>query len=110
MRGRSGKCLVLSLMILGLATSAASAARLPGTNILASPMAYPGAPKRIYDDPKQPYAMNYTDEAARTLGVKDGHLDVFSTQPTGRSDLMPSVSGGVDSGGAMIRLQWRSGN
>jgi hypothetical protein len=110
MRGRSGKCLLLSLTFLGLACSAASAARLPGTNNLASPMSYPGAPKRIYDDPKLPYAMNYTDEAARNLGVKDGHMDVFSTKPSSQNDLMPSLSGGVDSGGAMIRLQWRSGS
>ena len=101
---------MISLAILGLGCGAASAARIPGTNILASPMSYPGAPKHIYDDPKLPYAMNYTDEAARTLGVKDGHMDVFSTQPTNRSELMPTLSGGVDSGGAMIRLQWRSGN
>jgi hypothetical protein len=110
MRGRSGKSLILGFLIAGLAVSAAAAAQLPGQNILASPLSYPGAPKRIYNDPKQPYAMNYTDEAAQALGVKDGHMDVFSTQPTDRNNLMPRLSGGVDSSGAMIRLQWRPGN
>jgi hypothetical protein len=48
--------------------------------------------------------MSYSDEVARNLGVTDGHMDLFST----RSDpSTPYVSGGLDSGGAMLRLQWR---
>jgi hypothetical protein len=51
--------------------------------------------------------MTYTDEVARSLGVKDGHVDVFSTQPV--SGYMPSFSAGVDQGGAMFRLKWHPG-
>jgi hypothetical protein len=48
--------------------------------------------------------MNYSDEAAQRLGVKDGHWEAFHTQPS--SPLEPSLNAGVDSGGAMLRLQW----
>ncbi len=58
------------------------------------------------DTRPQPYAMSYADEAARSLGVQDGHWEAFNT---GASDsLMPSLKGGVDNGSAMIRLQWQS--
>ena len=53
--------------------------------------------------------MNYADEAAQTLGVKDGHLDIFSSRPEPNNALVPTFSGGVGSDGAMIRLQWRPG-
>jgi hypothetical protein len=59
-------------------------------------------------NPTQPYAMSYADEAAQTLGIKNGRWEAFDT---GSSDpLMPSLKGGIDSGGAMVRLQWRSGD
>jgi hypothetical protein len=50
--------------------------------------------------------MNYTDEAAQTLGVKDGKWEAFSTQSP--DPLMPRFKGGIDSGRAMIGLQWRN--
>lgn len=68
---------------------------------------YPGAPKPISTEAKSPYAMTYTDEVAQSLGVKDGHMDVFSTQPD--SSYLPSFSAGVDQGGAMFRLKWHPG-
>jgi len=57
--------------------------------------------------PSQPYAMNYTDEAAQKLGIRDGKWEAFN----GRSSdpLMPSLKGGIDHGGPMISLQWRPG-
>ena len=59
-------------------------------------------------DQEQPlYPMNYADEAARSLGVRGGRWEAFDTGPTSSSPFMPSLRGGVDSGGAMIRLQWR---
>ena len=58
-------------------------------------------------DQSPPYAMNYADEAAQTLGVRDGRWEAFDTGST--YPLVPSLKGGVDSGGAMLRLQWRSG-
>ena len=57
--------------------------------------------------PSRPYATNYSDEAARKLGVQDGAWEVFSTQPG--NPLMPSLRGGIEHGGAMISLQWRPG-
>jgi hypothetical protein len=57
--------------------------------------------------PSQPYAMNYSEEAAQTLGVHDGKWEAFSTQSS--DPLVPSLKGGIDHGGAMISLQWRPG-
>jgi hypothetical protein len=53
----------------------------------------------------QPYAMNYTDEMAQSLGVRDGRWEAFDTGS--KHPLVPSLKGGIDSGGAMLRLQWR---
>jgi hypothetical protein len=59
---------------------------------------------RYADTPTAPYAMNYADEAAQRLGVHDGRWEAFDTQST--DPLVPSFKGGVDSGGAMFKLQW----
>lgn len=53
----------------------------------------------------QPYAMNYTDQMAQSLGIRDGRWEVFD--PGSNHPLMPSLKGGIDSGGPMLRLQWR---
>lgn len=56
-------------------------------------------------EPAQPYVRNYTEDMAQSLGMRDGHWEVFeggSAHP-----LMPSLKGGLDSGGPMLRLQWR---
>jgi hypothetical protein len=79
---------------------------IPGQNHLS--LQYPGAPKPVYDDPNPPYAMTYADEAARTLGIVHGHMDVFSTHPTS-SSYLPSFSGGLSGDGAMVRLKWHPG-
>ena len=50
-----------------------------------------------------PYAMRYTDEAAQTLGMKDGKWEAFT--PT--SALMPRINGGLYGGRPMVRLQWQ---
>ena len=104
----------LALLVLSMAAASPALAgfgpRVPGSNSLASPLSYPGAPKPAApEQQKQPYAMNYTDEAAQTLGVRDGHMDVFTTHPTSRSGLVPTLSGGLGGDGAMLRLQWRPG-
>lgn len=59
---------------------------------------------RYADAQTSPYAMNYADEAAQRLGVHDGRWEAFDTQST--DPLVPSFKGGVDSGGAMFKLQW----
>lgn len=68
---------------------------------------YPGAPRPPRDEKTSPYPMTYMDEAAQSLGVRDGHMDVFSTRPS--SGFVPSFSAGVDQGGAMFRLRWHPG-
>ena len=60
---------------------------------------------RSADNQKQPYAMNYTDEAAQTLGIHDGKWEAFDTRSS--DPLMPSFKGGVDNGAAMLKLQWQ---
>ena len=99
------KCLILGLLAL---PGTAWAAHPLDINHPGSPLAYPGSPKPVYDDVKPPYPMNYADEAAQTLGFRDGHLDVFSTQPAKNNPFVPVFSGGLGGDGAMLRLQWRS--
>jgi hypothetical protein len=71
---------------------------------------YPGAPKAVSDDSSAaPYAMNYSEEAAANLGVHNGQMDVFSAHPGDDQPYLPSVSGGVGSEGAMLKLQWHPG-
>jgi hypothetical protein len=60
---------------------------------------------RYAETQPQPYAMNYADQAAQTLGVREGKWEAF----TPRSSDMPSVMGSLDSGRPMLILQWRPG-
>ncbi len=60
---------------------------------------------RYADGQTQPYAMNYTDEVARRLGVQDERWEAFDTSPS--DPLVPSLMGGADGGGAMFKLQWQ---
>ena len=60
---------------------------------------------RYAETQPQPYAMNYADQAAETLGVRDGKWEAF----TPRSSDMPSVKGSMDGGRPMLILQWRPG-
>ena len=59
---------------------------------------------RYGDGQSQPYAMNYTDEAAQQMGVHDGQWEAFNTRST--DPMVPSFKGGVDNGSAMFKLQW----
>ena len=100
-----GRAAIVALIaLLGMGTSA-QAMQVPFQDTLS--LQYPGAPKPVREETKRPYPKTYTDEVARSLGVKDGHMDVFSTQPV--SNYMPSFSAGVDKGGAMFRLKWHPG-
>lgn len=50
-----------------------------------------------------PVVMNYTDQMAQSLGVKNGGWEAFkSTDP-----MMPTLKGGIDGGNPMLKLQWR---
>lgn len=59
---------------------------------------------RYADTQPQRYPTTWGDEAAQSLGVQDGKWEAFHTEPSNR--LEPSFNAGVDSGGAMLRLQW----
>ena len=54
------------------------------------------------DQDRQPYAMSYSDEAARRLGLADGRWEAFKSQST----TGPTLKGGLDARGAVLRLQW----
>ncbi len=60
---------------------------------------------RDADSKVQPYAMNYADEAAQTLGTREGQWEAFEP----RSSNMPSLKGSMMSGRPMLILQWRPG-
>jgi len=98
-------CLCAGL-VCGAGSGSALAARLPNLN--------PAVPtehqtlQRFAEEPKAPYAMTYMDDVARSLGVAGGKADFLDTGRT-RDPLMPSLKGGVDRGGLMLRLQWRPG-
>jgi hypothetical protein len=54
--------------------------------------------------PEQPYAMNYTDQMAQSLGVKNGQWEAFHS----KDPLIPSLNGGMGaSGHPMLKLQWQ---
>ena len=100
--------LVSSLLpaLISLTAAPAWAFRIPQPN---APYPVPHQTELRYaDPPKQPYATSYSDEAARRLGVEDGKWEAFSTHSS--DPLMPSFRGGIDSGKAMIGLQWRFGS
>ena len=55
-----------------------------------------------------PYAMNYADQAAQSLGVENGRWEAFDTG--NGNALLPALKGGIDNGTAMIKLQWQPGH
>jgi hypothetical protein len=111
---------ILTKALIGMILTAASFAAASGTSAMAhqtyvdgavsaSPAEYPGATHLVQDKAESPYAMNYADEAAQTIGVRNGRLDVFSTKPAENQPYLPSLSGGVSGDGAMLKLQWHPG-
>lgn len=58
--------------------------------------------------PSTPYPMTYSDEAAQKLGFKNGQLDIFTVKPK-KNTILPNLSGGIGRDGAMVKLQWHSG-
>ena len=100
--------LLICLFGASFGTPAFAAQPIPAQSHVSGILRYPGAPKPVSDDPKpSPYAMTFMDEAARSLGVQNGRMDVFSTQFS--SSYMPSISGGVGGDGVMLRLRWHPG-
>jgi hypothetical protein len=95
--------LAIAIAALAAGSGPAWAFRLPDPNAL--PLTEHQKQLRYADSQTQPYAMSYSDEAARSLGVQSGRWEAFSTQP--RDSFMPRFRGGIDGGRAMIGLQWR---
>jgi hypothetical protein len=91
-------------MALATGPAAAWTSRLPNPNPM--PLTEHQMALRSAEAQEQPYAMNYTDEAARNLGVQNGKWEAFSTRS--HDPLVPSFRGGIDGGRAMIGLQWRN--
>jgi hypothetical protein len=94
----------LILQIGAAQPASAWSSRLPNPN--APPLTEHQIQLRVAETAPQPYAMNYADDAARTLGVKDGKWEAFSSQS--HDPLTPSFRGGIDGGRAMIGLQWHN--
>jgi hypothetical protein len=98
-------CLASAALIGGTARASAAVWIDPAYDLLTEH----GKILRYQDQqPTQPYAMNFTDEAAQTLGVHSGRWEAFNTGPS-RNGMSTNLSGGIDKGHAMIRLQWRPG-
>ena len=99
--------LAAGLTILG--PSFAMAHRFQSDDSLQATTHYPGAPRIVRDDKPSPYPMNYADEAAQNLGVRNGRMELFDAPSRDDSGFAPGVSGGVDGNGAMFKLQWHPG-
>jgi hypothetical protein len=99
-------CLCAGL-VFGAGSGAAWAARLPDFTNPSFPIEHQTL-ARFAEEPKSPYAMTYMEDVARGLGVVSGKMDVFDTGRS-RDPLMPSLKGGIDRGGLMMRLQWHPG-
>ena len=100
---------VIGLMLAANITPALAHETYTDGAVSSSPADYPGAPKRISDAPASPYAMNYVDEAAQNIGIRDGHLDMYSSNPAENRPYLPSVSGAMGGSGPMLKLQWHPG-
>ena len=100
--------LLICLFGVSFGTPAFAAQPIPTQSHVGGILRYPGAPKPVSNGPSpSPYAMTFADEAARSLGIQNGRMDVFSTQSS--SSYMPSISGGVGGDGVMLRLRWHPG-
>jgi hypothetical protein len=100
---RGFRSLVLVFLAIAAGATPAWAFRVPDSNT--PPPTQHQMDVRYADSQPQPYAMTYTDEAARKLGIQDGQWEAFGA----RSSDSWSLKGGMDGGGPMIRLQWRPG-
>ena len=91
MRVMAKVALGVALLAVGLSPAMARKTYIDGAASL-SPTDYPGAPRPVRD-PDAPYAMNYADEAARAVGLRDGQMEVFSAKPAENQPYLPSFSG-----------------
>jgi hypothetical protein len=97
----------LALVVQSLVVLPATAAHLP--NFTPTFPIEHQTDARFENPAPSPYPMNYTDEVARAMGVQSGRMDLFDTGGSSDDSLLPSLKGGVDRDGAMIKLQWHPG-
>jgi hypothetical protein len=71
-----------------------------------SQTASPGSRIPPVRDDLSPYPMNYTDEAAQSLGISHGEMDILS--PASRHNPGLQLRGGIDHGIPEFKLQWPS--
>jgi hypothetical protein len=87
---------------LALAGTALAADRVPGSGgIIFKPLVQPQATIQAPMAPS-PYPMNYSEQVAQSLGVRDGGLDLVRP-----ADHSGSYTPSVSFNGSMLRLQWR---
>ncbi len=91
----------LAFLALAAAGSPANAFHIPQAN---APYPTPNQQERRYaaSEPN-PWAMTYGDEAARRLGMQDGHWEAFRAEA---GDARFDLKGGITSKGAVLRLTW----
>jgi hypothetical protein len=93
-----------SLALLALTVTAAAEQRtLGGGGYTLKPLVQPISTMPAPQPPASPYAMNYSQQVAQSLGVRDGGLALNPTPDHKANPYAPSVS----FNGSMLRLKWR---
>lgn len=87
-------------ILLFLIAPAAGQPRQPEFSILPPPR-----PPESSSTPR--YPMSYAEEAAQSLGIVNGRMDLFSLEPGHGDSLTPRIHGGIEGGKATLKLQWR---
>ncbi len=103
----SGRKRAIPLLILFLSWVSIPAAGADPRQLRLPPAPGMHLPKE--EPPPPAYPLSYADEVARSLGIANGKMDIFTVSPAHDSDLVPSLKGGVDRNGAGVKLQWKFG-
>lgn len=93
-------------MLLLAALPALGSGRIPGSGgLTALPDAQLQMQRKLRTTPRpaSPYPMNYSEQVASSLGLRDGAVALYDAREAARGSYAPSVS----LGGTMIRLRWR---
>lgn len=98
---RTMQTLPIALLALILGTAPAWADRLSDTGVTSDHQ----QSLKMADASPTPYAMSYSDQAAQSLGFKNGQWEAFDASAANPL----ALKGGIDKGGPMLRLQWKPG-
>ena len=96
---------IAGLLLLG-ALPAQAQGRIPGGGgVVIAPDAHAQMQRRMMTSPRPvaPYSMNYAEQVANSLGIRDGGVALYEARESARDPYAPSVS----LGGTMLRLRWR---